>query len=676
MDFAVPQPKGVSLRHRFRWALGALTVLATAVGLTSVSSPADTIRPTAVSNPPNATSETCSITLPGGIPAQVRKTGGAESAQVIGSTPPGGVLASYSGGDEILLPVSALSRPDLDLGAYDTAVLAQRACGLAVPQQEGATTPGNPRNQDESSDYRIVRLTVHVTGTGHTLLWVGNVDHDTWERQTATTDPNGNAGFVVPAGHYMVLALTTQPGQTSVALTMNPQVAVDGNEDVYLDTANATVPIPIPALPQPGNLVSTAVAVMRGTQPGYGVDHESTLTYLDTSGSPSSITINPFSTPSIGNLAVVPQFDFVSPAGTAPAYAYHIAEPFSSTSTPLPTTVNPATLATIDRGYGAPLAPGGLVIVNSAEPRWAAHTQEFTIAGVNASLPTGTRQTEYFSTGPDLLWTTYLEDSSFAEALLSPPQALKAGQHSTEDFNTGPLHPSVLLDTGGAGTLCGACANKGQLQFDILPLADNTPGHAAQPFDDSTGEMVLSRNGKAIATSDTVNTSTQQFAVPTGNAHYQLSLAEQRGGGQQLSTTSRTTWSFTTNPGQGPAVPGNWYCLDGTTSCSALPLVFTDYTAKANLLDQLTPGPNTLALKAWHQPNSVAPDIAGAEVSVSYDGGNTWQPLHVSGSNGDYQAAFSVPASATGQYLSLRVSAWDRAGNRIDQTVTSAYQVQ
>lgn len=65
--------------------------------------------------------------------------------------------------------------------------------------------------------------------------------------------------------------------------------------------------------------------------------------------------------------------------------------------------------------------------------------------------------------------------------------------------------------------------------------------------------------------------------------------------------------------------------------------------------------------------------IAGAEVSVSYDGGTTWQAADVDRERGGFEVEADHPESGR---VSLRTKAWDKAGNSVEQTVIDAYTLK
>ena len=100
-----------------------------------------------------------------------------------------------------------------------------------------------------------------------------------------------------------------------------------------------------------------------------------------------------------------------------------------------------------------------------------------------------------------------------------------------------------------------------------------------------------------------------------------------------------------------------------------------DFDIAVDMLNRALPGAAfPIQLSVRHQPGVAnAPAIAGVKVWTSTDDGSTWTAATVSGSSGAYTATVNQPSAG---FVSLRVEAWDAAGNRIDQTVKRAYAVK
>ncbi len=118
---------------------------------------------------------------------------------------------------------------------------------------------------------------------------------------------------------------------------------------------------------------------------------------------------------------------------------------------------------------------------------------------------------------------------------------------------------------------------------------------------------------------------------------------------------------------------------DGGPSQEILPLLHVDYDVPVNLLNRVeAPGVTIIKLHVRHQQGAPAVPIAGLEVLASPDDGATWAPVQrvVSRGDGDYDAILLTSRSTghlPGGHVSLKVSAWDLDGNRIDQEIIRAF---
>ncbi|MCX4530220.1 hypothetical protein OHA79_43200 [Streptomyces sp. NBC_00841] len=91
--------------------------------------------------------------------------------------------------------------------------------------------------------------------------------------------------------------------------------------------------------------------------------------------------------------------------------------------------------------------------------------------------------------------------------------------------------------------------------------------------------------------------------------------------------------------------------------------------------DSTTPGGNTYDFDlAFALQTGATPDIDGVEVEMSTDDGATWSPETVkTKSDGHYKVSVRNPAKG---YMSLRVTAQDTNGSKIEQTLIRAYAVR
>ncbi|WP_329156886.1 S8 family serine peptidase [Streptomyces sp. NBC_01717] len=117
-----------------------------------------------------------------------------------------------------------------------------------------------------------------------------------------------------------------------------------------------------------------------------------------------------------------------------------------------------------------------------------------------------------------------------------------------------------------------------------------------------------------------------------------------------------TEWNFTS-------------AATGADAVEALPLIQLDYgvdTDKAGRADRHA----KLTVTASHLPGTTAA-IGKPSLEVSYDDGKTWQRADLSRSGTGWRTGLHAPKSVG--FATLRVTARDRAGNTVSQTITRAF---
>ncbi|KAB8196363.1 S8 family serine peptidase [Nonomuraea phyllanthi] len=145
-------------------------------------------------------------------------------------------------------------------------------------------------------------------------------------------------------------------------------------------------------------------------------------------------------------------------------------------------------------------------------------------------------------------------------------------------------------------------------------------------------------------------------------------------------------WTFTAPPGEDQVRPGlNCYAwwIDGPLEqCRTTPAVFVSYDLGDSLSDENTVAAgrrHTFELEAYHGPSAAKmPRIEGVRLWTSTDDGATWQPARLKrGRDGVYTASTRYPHyRATKGAVSLKVEAWDAAGNRVKQTTLRAFNLR
>ncbi|TXK43266.1 S8 family serine peptidase [Nonomuraea sp. C10] len=191
-------------------------------------------------------------------------------------------------------------------------------------------------------------------------------------------------------------------------------------------------------------------------------------------------------------------------------------------------------------------------------------------------------------------------------------------------------------------------------------------------------EIHLYRDGREIPNAPVEPFATlPRYPLPEGQGVYRLTARND---------LQDVEWTFTAPPGEDHVKPGlNCYAwwIDGPVEhCRTTPAVYVSY----DLGDSLSTG-NTVAagrkhtfeLEAYHGPSAAKmPAIAGVRLWTSTDDGATWQPADLRrGRDGVYTAGARYPAyRATKGAVSLKVEAWDAAGNRVKQTTLRAFDLR
>ncbi|TDE10937.1 S8 family peptidase [Jiangella asiatica] len=157
------------------------------------------------------------------------------------------------------------------------------------------------------------------------------------------------------------------------------------------------------------------------------------------------------------------------------------------------------------------------------------------------------------------------------------------------------------------------------------------------------------------------------IALPPGEETYRIDYSiDNRTPWAQLSTRSTTSWTFTSTH---------------TDEVAVVPLLTLDHDLGADLTNRLPGprerrGPAEVSVTVGHLAGADVP-ITDVTVEASYDDGATWRPLRVRGNSDDEYSAHLTARPPRGHngYLSLRISATDAQGNRIDQEIIRAAAV-
>ncbi|WP_328989647.1 S8 family serine peptidase [Kribbella sp. NBC_01245] len=184
------------------------------------------------------------------------------------------------------------------------------------------------------------------------------------------------------------------------------------------------------------------------------------------------------------------------------------------------------------------------------------------------------------------------------------------------------------------------------LKLRVAEFVDKA-GHYSLGADSSAK---LWRNGQLLAE---LPDARQDITTSGGDASYRLELSTQRDDEEwTLGTSTKTVWDFRS-------------ARQPVDKATPLSLLQVDYDVPVGLDGKATSLPHVVRFGLRHQDGHAAPRGTSLKAEISTDQGTTWRRAVVVG-----QLALIPSGHGT---VSLRVTASDGAGNRVEQTVVNAY---
>lgn len=266
----------------------------------------------------------------------------------------------------------------------------------------------------------------------------------------------------------------------------------------------------------------------------------------------------------------------------------------------------------------------------------------------------GTTRTDYVSTQAGSVWYEDVRDGRGWE-LRGQERGYRAGQQRTNSW----FDPVVRPRTGPGYWQPYRTGNF--FQVNVPFASTGRDGVTGGMSDASTVEARLYAGGQLIG-SNPYQAVQDEVPVTSGWESYRFEMDTTRPSVWALSPRTSTAWDFRAQTTDGDA---------------NLPLLQLDYRLAADLTGRLTAGKaQTIGLTAVQPPDvDGAGEVQSATLEVSYDDGATWRKVTLAAKGlGSWTGSIRPPASA--RYVSLRATAADDAGNRVEQEVVRAAGVK
>jgi hypothetical protein len=315
------------------------------------------------------------------------------------------------------------------------------------------------------------------------------------------------------------------------------------------------------------------------------------------------------------------------------------------------------------------------------------------VPGAGAGLSFGTsmplKSTAYFTPGS---WLTSVfgpwgsgPGTPQGPSLWAGARTFHAGQVSERTWEQAPAAPVFgRYPEAAVQQDCQACVGAGNMDLEFYDNGDSNPDTLGSSFD-GTDTAAFYWNGQQVPAAVGPNPAAIVPNIGTGPATVRAVLDTKHTAGETQSTSTHTdvTFQYTGKTDPWATLPDGNYCPAALAAgqpsapCQIMPVLAIGYQYTALSPTNVSQSPvQSLVLDIGHHSfgghGSLAP-VVSAQVSVSFDGGTTWQDVPTLGALGHYAALWRNPAPGTP--VTVRVTAADSIGGSITQTVTNPYTV-
>ncbi|MDH6607673.1 subtilisin family serine protease [Streptomyces sp. SAI-208] len=305
-------------------------------------------------------------------------------------------------------------------------------------------------------------------------------------------------------------------------------------------------------------------------------------------------------------------------------------------------------LAKVKVGLGA-AASGKKGSINAVG--WLPGSFSASSIGIQQTLPS--TRTLHLSTLSGVKWEMDFEQSAgvdqdgfpLGEAYytLGAAQSFQGGKSYAKTFNTAVFGPHLNADFG--------LYRDGNEIFGSLPLFADGNAHAGSSAFTSV-KTTLYKNGVQVGSNDDPLFGEKTFKVPAGQANYKLTTSVKRSVKvAAASTRIDASWTFASKK---------------TGDLTKLPASTARFHAATGLDSRVEAG-KTVKIPVTVEGSAKGSNLKSLAVYVSYDYGQTWKKVTVSGGK------ITVKNPAKGKAISFHAKIADKKGNKSTISIYNAY---
>jgi subtilisin family serine protease len=535
--------------------------------------------------------------------------------------------------------------------------------GVLVASGNGATvrTPVGVVREDERYELRLSLLDGHGAPGVDNLYDLWGIDTDHWY---FGIEPSGTITMRLPKGRYVFVAQVSWSVEGErrprTAYFAEPTIQLDADVAMVFDSRTAN-PISLTAASRPDarSVGNSVLEFQRRTAAGNPTGVTWSVSHFDGVSLHPSVT----SADEPGAFTVTARTRLARPDGAGgfanTPYAYHLGWQ-------------------VDRRVPAELPRGSFADPELAAvpARYAAGASKgpdqrasLTFGDIELSLPATV--THYFA--PDLAWGNSLFlGPTVAEhwASIGAVQRTYSRRDRTpERWGMAVFGPAFPVNREDAGPWAGRYRD--ELAVAIPTFTDQAANHYGHSQVDS-GRTELYRDGVKLA--ESAMDGGLGATVPPEPGTYRLHTEAVRTSYSELSTTVTVDWTFRSQHVTGPSRSGG---VKNVMPPEFQPLSLMAVRFAPSLDDwNQAPAGRRFALPVYVQQQRGASFGRLNELSVqaSFDDGATWQPVRLHGHGLQRFALVDHPRGAG--FVSLKATAADSNGNRVEQTIVRAYKLR